>query len=131
MNQYFITATFILIIIIIILIFTNEYSNRKSRIIKSNFLICLKVLDMLIDDYYIFYVDSAMKKLRKSFDLEENSQTNSFKQFNQEYADLLNNTTKNIIHDCLSPTIIKELLIYFSIDSLILYITNQLQAKTK
>lgn len=129
MDQYFIVTIILLFTALIILGF--KYINKKSIISESSFVISMKILNTLIDDYCIFHLEAGIKKLKKNYDLDENSQTNAFNQFNQDYITLLNTTTRSIIHEYLSPTIKTELLIYFSIDSLILYIINQLQDKIK
>ena len=88
----------------------------------------MKLLDILIDDYFVFYLYPKIEQLKKSHDLDVKSQTNSIKLFNQEYSEILNKYTNDVINH-LSLKIKKELLIYFSIDGLLLYIINQFQKK--
>lgn len=134
MEQQYITYFCIFGIITILLIYFLKNSNSKQEqpiLIESNFLISMKILDITIDDYCNFQLIPKIEKLKKSYDLDEDSQTNAFDQFNTEYMDTINKSTKYIVNELLSETVRNELLVYFSIDSLLLYIIGQCQIKIK
>jgi len=128
MNQNIIYICLILLIIVNFII-TIFQKNKKKIINESNFLISMKILDMTISDYCDSYFIDHINKMKKKYDLNEESQTQSINQFKKEYTQNLNDTIKIIINQYLSPDIRDELLFYFSIDSLILYIINQIELK--
>lgn len=125
-NIIYICLIFLIIVNFIIIIFQK---NKKKIINESNFLISMKILDMTISDYCDSYFIDHINKMKKKYDLNEESQTQSINQFKKEYTQNLNDTIKIIINQYLSPDIRDELLFYFSIDSLILYIINQIELK--
>ena len=125
-NIIYICLIFLIIVNFIITIFQK---NKKKIINESNFLISMKILDLTISDYCDSYFIDHINKMKKKYDLNEESQTQSINQFKKEYTQNLNDTIKIIINQYLSPDIRDELLFYFSIDSLILYIINQIELK--
>jgi len=133
MDQYLIVIGCFFLLGIVLIIWMNGRSNNTEyipmQLYESNFLISLKILDMTIDNYCDSYFIDHINTLKKQYDLDNNSQTQSIDQFNKKYIEEVQSSIKIILDRYLSDVIKDQLLIYFSMDGLILYIMSRLSQK--
>lgn len=105
-------------IVILILILTRV----KGK--DDEFVIANATLVNVVDNYYNMILIGQVEELRKLYDLNPESKTNSLKPYTEKYNILLKNCSKEIITSYLSKNCLSILLKYYSVEGLVLIIIS-------
>ncbi len=134
MNLDMIFNLLILILLIcnlVIMIFVRfkPKSISNNRYTDEHFIIIIKVFDMILNNYFTFYLKSEIYDIKKKYDLKLTSQTNAYNKYKKDENKIISNAIQIIIQDYLSNSVRQELSVYFTIDGLIIYAFDQLKMK--
>jgi len=105
-------------IVVLILILTRV----KGK--DDEFVIANATLVNVVDNYYNMVLIGQVEELRKLYDLNPESKTNSLKPYTEKYNILLKNCSKEIMTSYLSKNCLSILLRYYSVESLALIIIS-------
>jgi hypothetical protein len=114
-------AQLILLIIIIFILIRKSGDNDQQFIIANTF------LKNVCDIYYDSTLKNKIEEIKKTFDLDPQSRTNSIVAFNKQYNELLAESAKQIVRGYISKNCLKTLLTYYDMNSIILTIVFYLK----
>ncbi len=118
MYSIFTICLLIVQIVVLILILTRV----KGK--DDEFVIANATLVNVVDNYYNMVLIGQVEELRKLYDLNPESKTNSLKPYTEKYNILLKNCSKEIMTSYLSKNCLSILLRYYSVESLALIIIS-------
>lgn len=118
MYSIFTICLLVIQIVILVLILTRV----KSK--DDEFVIANATLVNVVDTYYNMVLIGQVEDLRKLYDLNPESKTNSLKPYTEKYNILLKNCSKEIMTSYLSKNCLSILLKYYSVESLALIIIS-------
>lgn len=101
----------------------------KERIHEDEFVISNTVLNNVMNNYYESILVFKIEELKKNYDLDPSSKTNSIKPFTENYNIMLKDCSKEIITSYLSKNCLSVLLKYYSVESLVLIIISNLKKR--
>ena len=129
LTNHLLELIIILVFFILNIILLNKKITKNIYKIdfKDEYLIHTHILEQIIDNYKILILEEKITKLRKNYDIDPQSKTNSIVAYQKEYNKLLRQSSREVINH-LSTNTRKKLLEYYTEDSLILHILNLLRS---
>ena len=111
-----------LFLLIVYILFKNL--GRKT---EEDFIVNVQVLTNIIDIYKESILLDRIEDIKRQYDLNPKSQTNSIKVFEKQQNDLISEATKEIINTYISRSCFKTLLRYYGLAGLGLLIITHLK----
>jgi len=114
---------FLLLIVLLIGLFRSF----MQRIYSDEYTTLNHLLTAVVSIYKVNIYMPKLNKLHRTYDLDENSQTNASRLFNENSTKLLNESCNDIIKHYLNSQILTKLYKYYSEASIIVTILSILQ----
>lgn len=126
--EYYFLILIFLFVFIIGLLFFKYLRILKNKFEENEIAVMFYMINSITNQYKSTFFQENHRKLRKKYDIREDSPTKATGQFQKEYEQLLRDSTNEIVKSYFSDELKKKIFKYFTLDSLLLHIISSLRS---